>query len=103
MPLPLVGRDRSPIQDPVYQAVPDRFFGGHPSVAVGVEFDLLPGLAGVSGEYVEHLLFHPDDLAGMDLDVAGLPLDLSGDHRLVDQDPAVGEGGPLPLVRRRRG
>ena len=25
-----------------------------------------------------------------------LPLDLSGDHRLVDQDPAVGEGGPLP-------
>src|ERR1700677_2510655 len=93
--------------DLVDQTVGHRFLGGHDEVAVGVLRYPLHGLARVVSQHAIQEIAHAQDLLGLELDVAGLPLDPP--ERLVQEDPGVGQGEPLALGarpeqhRRRRG
>ena len=62
--------------------------------------DPLGALAGVVGEHAVEQVPHPQDLPGLELDVAGLALDAA--EGLVEEDPGVGQGEPLALGARRR-
>src|SRR6266511_2895770 len=73
--------------------------GGHDEVAVGVAGDLLDVLAGVGGDDLVQHAAHPEDLAGLDLDVDRLALGAA--RGLVDQDAGVGQ--PKALARRPGG
>src|SRR6185437_3049784 len=53
----------------------------------------LLGLPGVGGQHPGEEVPHPQDLLGLDLDVAGLPLHPA--ERLVQEHPGVGQGEPL--------
>ena len=64
--------------------------------------DLLDRAAGVLGQRLLQPGAHPQDLVGLDLDVAGLAVVTAGHGRLVDQDAGVRQGEPLALVRPRR-
>src|SRR5262249_56846234 len=86
---------------PVYQAVLDRLLRREEEVAVGVSLDSLQRLPGVFGDEVVQLTFDADDLARVDLEVAGLAAQTaSSDQRLVHvycrigqrQAPAFGAG-----------
>ena len=68
-------------------------FGGEEAVALHVVADALLSLAGVPGIDLVDLLAQRERLAGVDLDVARLPLEAA--RGLVDQDPAVGQRHPL--------
>jgi hypothetical protein len=81
--------------DVVDEAVGAGLGGAEDLVAFGVAADLRLGAAGVPGE--QGLLQGADaeDLASLDLQVAGLALPLR--RRLVDQNPAVGQREPLAM------
>src|SRR4029077_10376520 len=66
------GRELAVGEEIVDDAVLLGLFGVHDEVAVGVDADLLEGLAGVEGQDPVEELTHPDDLLGLDLDVDGL-------------------------------
>ena len=68
---------------------------GKPAIPVGVGLDPLDRLAGVVGDPFGHHPLQVDDLLGLDGDVGGLPLSLTG--RLVHEDPGVGQGESLAL------
>src|SRR2546427_299486 len=75
-----LGRD-----DFVDDSIVLRLLGGHEKVAIGVTLDLVHALAGVVHEDAVQLLAHPEDLAGLDVDVGRLALHAA--QRLVDHDP----------------
>src|SRR4051812_46434804 len=59
-------------QNDVDQAVLLGLVGGHDLVTVDVLADLLDRLAGVARDHLLQLGTHPEDLAGLDLDVRAL-------------------------------
>src|SRR5512139_389423 len=65
-------------------------------VAVGVLLDRLERLARVESEDLVQPLLHTNEVAGVDLDVRGLPLEAIGE-RLVDEDSRVRKRGALSL------
>src|SRR5829696_3574028 len=81
--------------DPVDDAVVLGLVRAHEVVALGVLLDFLDVLAGVLGDDLVKPAPHVDDLARVDLDVGGLPLEARG--HLVDQDLRVGQRHALAL------
>src|SRR2546430_869476 len=71
------------------QAVASRFFGGQPEVAPGVLLDPLEGLSGLLRELAVQPVAHLENLARLDLDVAGGPAGAA--RRLVQQEARVRE------------
>src|SRR5215218_2141292 len=83
-----------PVRDHVVDdAVLLRFLCGHEVVALHVPGDLLERLPGVLGDDLLHAPLERDRLAGMDLDVACLPLQAAPE--LVEDDLRVRERHPL--------
>src|SRR5664280_107699 len=82
------GRD-----DFVDQPVGHRLLRRHDEVAVGVLGHALDRLAGVVGQHPVEEIPHPQDLLGLELDVAGLALHPT--ERLVQQDAGMGQGEAL--------
>src|SRR3954447_9663351 len=78
-------------EDLVDQAVLLGLVGGEDLVALDVGANLLDAAAAVQGERVLEPAPHPQDLVGLDLDVARLPVVTAGHGRLVDQDAGVGQ------------
>ena len=79
----------------VDEAVVLRLVGREPPVAVGVELDLLQGLAGVLADEVEQHLLDIEGLLGLDLDVGGRSSETAGG--LVHHDPRVWQRVALVL------
>src|SRR6266498_4458444 len=69
---------------------------GHEVVALHVIGDLLERLPAVLGDDLLHAPLERDRLAGVDLDVACLPLEAAPE--LVDEDLRVRERHPLPAL-----
>ena len=86
---------RQVIQDRVGQAVVDHLLRAEPLVALAVLGDLLGGLARVRGVDLVDDLAQTEHLAGLDLEIARLPLHDAGQQRLVHQVPGVGQDEPL--------
>jgi hypothetical protein len=86
--------------DLVDDAVRLRLLRGEDEIAVRVLRDPLQGLSGVPGQDVVHERPLAQDLAGVDVDVRGLPAQLA--VGLVKEDVAVGEREPLPRCPRRQ-
>ena len=78
----------------VDQAVVDGLLRGQDLVALDVLADVVDVLAGVAGQDLLQQAAHPQDLVGLDLDVAGRPVGALG-VGLVDEHPRVGDGEPL--------
>ena len=55
--------------DPVDQAVLDRFFAGEPAIAIGISFDLFEGLTGVVGNSLLEQLLGVGHLFGLNRNV----------------------------------
>src|SRR5262245_6132030 len=72
------------VDDVVDEAVLEPLGRGHDVVAVRVPLELVERLAGMALQDGVQRLAHPQDLAGVDLDLGRLPLDPA--ERLVDQD-----------------
>src|SRR5271166_6627182 len=85
--------------DLVDQAVLDGLVRGHHEVAVRVLGDLVNLLPGVRGHHLVEQVAHPQDLAGLDLDVRRLPADAA--PGLVQHDPRVRQREALALGARR--
>ena len=84
--------------DLVDEAVFDGFVGTHDVVTVGILFDLLDRLAGVSGEDLVEDSAHAHDFFGLEIDVDGLAGNAAaGDEGLVNENAAVGQGIPFSL------
>src|SRR5216117_382493 len=77
------------LDDSSHQAVAARLFGGQPEVAPGVLLDPLEGLSGLLRELAVQPVAHLENLARLDLDVAGGPAGAA--RGLVQQEARVRE------------
>src|SRR5207245_9847959 len=75
------------LDDAVDEPVLDRLLRREEEIAVGVALNPLEGLAGVLGDQLVQHAPDPDDLAGVDIEVAGLALEaLAADQGLMHMD-----------------
>src|SRR5579862_8914371 len=81
------------------QPVFNRLSGRHEVVAIGILFQLLQGLAGVFDENIVELLARPQNLAGMDFDIAGLAPRAA--QRLMNANGRMGQGVAPTLLSGR--
>src|SRR5580693_969928 len=91
---PYLGLALQARQNLVDETVLFGLLGGEEFIPLDVEPDLLLGPAGVLGHDLLHGAPHPEDLPGLDLQVAGLPVAALGGG-LVQQDAGVRQGQPL--------
>src|SRR5689334_64472 len=80
---------RGPLDDPAHQPVAERRFGAQPEVPVGVLLDALERLAGFAREDAIQPVAHAEDLARLDVDVAGRAAGAA--RGLMQQEPGVGQ------------
>src|SRR3990172_3887282 len=83
------GSSLPPADHLVHDTILLRLGSIHVEVAVGVDRDLLDGLAGVQGQDLVQAILHAQDLLGLDGDVGGLALGAA--PGLMDHDPRVGQ------------
>ncbi len=84
--------------DAVDQTVVNSLLRCEEEVSVGVSLDLFERLARVQGDELVQHSPDPDDLAGVDVEVAGLTLEaLAADERLVHVDCRAWKSEPLAL------
>src|SRR5690349_15060913 len=84
--------------DAADQSVPHRRLRAEPEIAVGVLFDPLERLADLPGEDPVQPVAHSQDLAGLDIDVAGRSARAT--RGLVEEKSGVGQA-PAALTGRR--